>query len=75
MTDIHPTAVVAPGAELGDNVTIGPFSCVGPDVRLGDNVALISHVVIAGRTWIGANTRVFPFASLGHEPQDLKYQG
>ena len=75
MTDIHPTAVVAPEAELGDNVTIGAFSCVGPDVRLGDNVALISHVVVAGRTSIGANTRVFPFASLGHEPQDLKYQG
>lgn len=75
MTDIHPTAIVAPEAELGDNVTIGAFSCVGPDVRLGDNVALISHVVVAGRTSIGANTRVFPFASLGHEPQDLKYQG
>ena len=75
MTDIHPTAIVAPEAELGDHVTIGAFSCVGPDVRLGDNVALISHVVVAGRTSIGANTRVFPFASLGHEPQDLKYQG
>lgn len=75
MTDIHPTAVVAPEAELGDNVTIGPYSCVGPDVFLGDNVALISHVVVAGRTSIGANTRVFPFVSLGLEPQDLKYQG
>jgi UDP-N-acetylglucosamine acyltransferase len=75
MADIHPTAVVAPEAALGDNVTIGPFCCVGPDVSLGDNVSLISHVVLAGRTSIGDNTRVFPFASLGHEPQDLKYQG
>jgi UDP-N-acetylglucosamine acyltransferase len=72
---IHPLAVVAPEARLGEGVTIGPFCVVGPEVSLGDGVNLISHVVVAGRTSIGARTRVFPFASLGHEPQDLKYRG
>ncbi len=48
---------------------------VGPKVILGDEVELVSHVVIAGRTTIGARTKVFPFASLGHQPQDLKYAG
>ncbi len=74
-TNIHPMAVVDPAARLGDGVTVGPFCLVGPDVALGDGVHLLSHVVVAGRTTIGARTRVFPFASLGHEPQDLKYKG
>lgn len=72
---IHSSAVVEDGAELGDNVSIGPFCHVGSNVRLGDNVTLLSHAVIAGHTSIGAGSRVFPFASLGHEPQDLKYKG
>ena len=72
---VHASAVVAPGAVLGRNVEIGPFCVVGPEVELGEDVQLLSHVVIAGRTTIGARTRVFPFASLGHEPQDLKYRG
>ena len=72
---IHPSAVVESGASLGEGVVIGPFCHVGPDVTLGPGVQLISHVVVAGRTSIGAHSRVFPFASLGHEPQDLKYQG
>ncbi len=75
MANIHPTAIVDPGASLGDQVTIGPYSCVGPEVTLGNNITLISHVVLAGRTLIGDGTRIFPFASLGHEPQDLKYKG
>jgi UDP-N-acetylglucosamine acyltransferase len=74
-SNIHPMAVVDPAAKLGEGVTIGPFCMVGPDVSLGDGVHLISHVAVAGRTTIGARTRVFPFASLGHEPQDLKYKG
>jgi UDP-N-acetylglucosamine acyltransferase len=69
MSDVHPNA------KLGTGVTIGPFCTVGEDVTLGDGVHLISHVAVAGRTTIGARTRVFPFASLGHEPQDLKYKG
>lgn len=72
---IHPSAVVEEGAELGEGVEIGPFCHVGGNVRLGDNVRLLSHVAIAGHTAIGARTRVFPFASIGHEPQDLKFKG
>ena len=75
MTSIHPTAIVEAGATIGDDVTIGPYSVVGPHVTLGDGVVLHSHVVVAGHTSIGARTAVFPFASLGHAPQDLKYRG
>ncbi len=75
MTDIHPTAIVDPAAQLGDSVKIGPYSVVGADVTLGDGVELMSHVVVAGDTSIGAGTRIFPFSSIGHQPQDLKYQG
>jgi UDP-N-acetylglucosamine acyltransferase len=73
--EIHPTAVVEDGADLGDNVEIGPFCVVGARVKLGQGVKLLSHVVVAGRTTVGDNTRIFPFASIGHEPQDLKYKG
>lgn len=72
---IHPSAVVESGAVIGDDCVIGPFSCVGPDVVLGEGVELVSHAVVAGRTTIGARTRIFPFASIGHQPQDLKYKG
>jgi UDP-N-acetylglucosamine acyltransferase len=75
MAEIHPTAIVERGAELGAGVRIGPYCLVGPKVRLGDGVELVGHVVVAGDTSIGAGTRVFPFASLGHPPQDLKYRG
>lgn len=72
---VHPTAIVEDGARLGEGVRIGPYSMVGPEVELGDGCELVSHVVIAGRTTIGARTRLFPFASIGHQPQDLKYRG
>src|SRR5580692_3621454 len=72
---IHPTAVVDPAAHIGQDVSIGPYCVVGPHVRLGDNVKLLSHVVVDGRTTLGANTIVYPFASLGHRPQDLKFKG
>ncbi|MDA0998846.1 MAG: acyl-ACP--UDP-N-acetylglucosamine O-acyltransferase [Proteobacteria bacterium] len=75
MTIIHPTAVVDGKAGLGADVKIGPYSVVGPDVQLGDGVELLSHVVVAGRTKIGAGSRIFPFSSIGHQPQDLKYKG
>ena len=71
----HPTAVIEAGAKLGAGVKIGPYCVVGPDVTLGDGVELLSHVVVAGRTTVGARTRIFPFASIGHQPQDLKYHG
>lgn len=74
-TEVHPTAIVGAGARIGNGVKIGPYSIVGDDVVLHDNVELVSHVVVAGRTEIGAGTRIFPFASVGHEPQDRKYRG
>jgi UDP-N-acetylglucosamine acyltransferase len=73
--EVHPTAVVEEGARLGEGVRIGPYCIVGKDVTLGDEVELISHAIVAGRTTIGAKTRIFPFASIGHQPQDLKYKG
>lgn len=72
---IHASAVVEDGATLAEEVRIGPYCVVGRDVQLGEGVELVSHVVVAGSTKIGARTRVFPFASIGHQPQDLKYQG
>lgn len=72
---IHPTAIIEDGARLGAGVKVGPFCMVGRDVVLGDGVELLSHVVIAGRTTVGARTRIYPFASIGHPPQDLKYKG
>ncbi|HEX4113036.1 MAG TPA: acyl-ACP--UDP-N-acetylglucosamine O-acyltransferase [Stellaceae bacterium] len=75
MATIHPTAIIEPGAELGPNVRIGPYCHVGPRVVLDDAVELLSHVAVAGITRIGARTRIFPFVSIGHQPQDLKYQG
>ena len=75
MSTIHPTAVIEDGAAIGDDVTIGPYCVVGSDVELGDGVELKSHVIVAGRTRIGPNTHVFPYASVGHQPQDLKFAG
>ena len=72
---LHPTAVVSPSARIAEGVKIGPYSVIGDDVVLHEDVELVSHVVVAGRTEIGRGTRIFPFTSLGHEPQDLKYQG
>ncbi len=72
---IHSSAIVEDGAQLGDGVKIGPYCHVGPNAVLRDGVELIGHAVVAGRTTVGAHTRVFPFASLGHQPQDLKYEG
>jgi len=73
--DIHPTAIVAEGARLGAGVTVGPFCMVGPDVELGDGVTLVSHVVVEGNTKIGPRTSIYPFSSIGHRPQDLKFHG
>ena len=72
---IHPTAVIEEGASLSNTVTIGPYCVIGKDVTLGDGVALRAHVNIEGVTTIGAGTKIFPFASLGTSPQDLKYAG
>lgn len=75
MTDIHPTAIVDSKAELGVDVRIGPYCVVGADAKIGDKATLYSHVVVAGRTTIGARNEIYPFASIGQPPQDLKYRG
>jgi len=75
MSNIHPTAVISDGAVIGADVEIGAYCCIGPNVALGDGVVLKSHVVVDGQTTIGAGCQIFPFASIGQRPQDLKYQG
>ena len=74
-TAIHPTALVEPGAVLGEGVSIGPFCHVGPEVTLGAGTRLVSHVVVDGRTRIGAGAVLYPFCTVGLAPQDLKYKG
>lgn len=74
-TFIHPTAVVEDGATIGLGCSIGPFCHIGPNVVLGSGSTLRSHVVIAGHTRIGDGAKIYPFASIGHDPQHLKYQG
>ena len=75
MTDVHPTAIVGDGAELGEGVAIGPYCVVGDKVQIGDRTTLKSHVVLDGITTLGPDGTVFPFASVGLQPQDLKYRG
>ena len=72
---IHNSSVIDKQAKIGKNVTIGPFCYVGPNVLIGDNVELISNVHIEGNTKLGQGTKIFPFASIGTRPQDLKYKG
>jgi len=72
---IHPTAIVSAAAELGEGVHIGPYSTVGPHVVIEDGVRLVSHVVVDGHTRIGADAVLYPFCTVGMEPQDLKYRG
>ena len=68
-------SVIDTKAKIGKNVKIGPFCYVGPNVQLGDNVELISNVHIEGNTKIAKGTLIYPFASIGTSPQDLKYKG
>ena len=72
---IHNSSVIDKKAEISKNVKIGPFCYVGPYVKLKENVELISNVHIEGNTTIGKGTRIFPFASIGTQPQDLKFRG
>jgi UDP-N-acetylglucosamine acyltransferase len=72
---IHPTALVARGAELADGVSVGPYAVIGPHVRIGRDSQIASHAVVTGRTTLGSGCRVFSFASVGVPPQDLKYRG
>lgn len=73
--NLHPTAIVHPEANIGRDTTIGPYCIIGKNVTIGDNVKLHSHVNIDGKTTIGDYCEIFPFASIGTIPQDLKYHG
>jgi UDP-N-acetylglucosamine acyltransferase len=75
MPNIHPTAIIEPGAELGDTVSVGPYSVVRADVRIGEGTTVGPHCVIEGHTTIGRDNRIFQFSSLGAIPQDKKYAG
>ena len=72
---IHKTAIVDKKAEISGKAIIGPYSIVGPNVKIGEGTEIQSHVNITGNTIIGNNTKIFPFASVGTNPQDLKYKG
>lgn len=75
MSKVHPTAIVDPRAELGADVEVGPYCVVGGFVKLGSKNTLHSHVVVQGRTTLGEGNVIYPFASVGTTPQDLKYKG
>lgn len=75
MTAIHPSAIIAPTAKIADNVQIGPYCVIDGDVAIGSGTQLVSHVTVSGHTTIGRNCTIYPFTSLGHPPQDLKFKG
>lgn len=75
MSTIHPTAVIAEGAQIAASAKVGPYCVVGAQVKIGEHTELMSHVAVDGRTTIGAHCIIYPFASIGHAPQDLKYKG
>ena len=75
MAQVHPTAIVEAGAQLADDVVIGPYAVIGAQVRIGAGTSVGAHAVIGGRTTIGRNNRIFAHAALGGEPQDKKYAG
>lgn len=75
MTGIHPQAIVDPAARLADDVEVGPWTYIGPDVEIGAGTVIGPHVVIKGPTTIGKGNRIFQFASVGEDCQDMKYKG
>ena len=75
MTQIHPTAIVDPKAQIDGSVSVGPYTIIGPHVKIGAGTTLGPHCVIEGHTTIGRDNRIFQFASLGAIPQDKKYAG
>ena len=72
---IHKTAIIDSKAKIFSNVKIGPYSVIGPNVEIGENSILHSHVNISGNTVIGKDNKIYPFASIGNDPQDLKFNG
>ncbi len=72
---IHKTAIIDSNAKISKNVNIGPYTVIGPNVEIGEETEIQSHVNIIGNTKIGKNNKIYPFASIGNDPQDLKFQG
>ena len=72
---IHKTAIIDPNAKIASTVDIGPYTVIGSNVEISDNVIIQSHVSITGHTMIGKNNKIYPFASIGNNPQDMKYKG
>ena len=72
---IHKTAIVDPNSKISSNVEVGPYSVIGPNVEVGENSIIQSHVSIVGNTKIGMNNKIYSFASIGNDPQDLKFSG
>ena len=72
---IHNTAIIDPKAKISSNVSIGAFTVIGPNVEIGENTIIQSHVNIIGNTKVGKNNKIYPFASIGNDPQDLKFDG
>ena len=70
---IHKTAIIDPKAKISNNVSIGAYTVIGPNVEIGENNEIQSHVSILGKTKIGNDNKIYPFASIGNDPQDLKY--
>ena len=75
MPQVHRSATVEAGAQLAEDVEVGPYALIGPDVELESGVCVAAHAVVIGRTRVGAGTRIFPFACIGGEPQDRTFQG
>lgn len=75
MSHIHPTAIIDPKAQIADDAQIGPYCHIGPHVTLGPGTRLVGHVTILGHTTLGSHNTVWPFATLGGDPQDLKFRG
>jgi UDP-N-acetylglucosamine acyltransferase len=72
---IHKTAIIDPKAKISSGVSIGAFTVIGPNVEIGENTIIQSHVSIIGNTKVGKNNKIYPFASIGNDPQDLKFDG
>jgi len=72
---IHKTALIDSNAKISKNVSIGPYSIIGPNVEIGEGTVIQAHVNITGNTKIGSNNKIYPFASIGNDPQDLKFKG
>ena len=72
---IHNTAIIDPKAKISSGVSIGAFTVIGPNVEIGENTIIQSHVNIIGNTKVGKNNKIYPFASIGNDPQDLKFDG